>query len=110
MKKARVVINRLGRIGLFIFGFVYAINSCLHSYLILAISDFERKTMDVGFYYLSNAASRLTGTFLSGARYQFGGLPACLASAAVLCLLSWLFTFSLANLKKKGDLPVWLQT
>ena len=71
----RVVINGLGRIGLFIFGFVFAINSSLHSYLILAISDFECVTMDVGFYYLSNAASRLTGTFLSGASYQFGGLP-----------------------------------
>ncbi len=52
----------------------FAINSTLHSYLILALSDFERVTMDVGFYYLSNAASRLTGIFLSGASYQFGGL------------------------------------
>ena len=71
---ARVVINGLRRTGLFIFGFVFAINSSLHSYLILAINDFECVTMDVGFYYLSNAASRLAGTFLSGASYQFGGL------------------------------------
>ena len=69
----RVVINGLERIVLFIFGFVFPINSILHSYLILAISDFERVTIDVGFYYLSNAANRLTGKFLSGASYQFGG-------------------------------------
>ena len=98
---ARVVINRLGRTGLFIFGFVFAINSSLHSYLILAINDFECVTMDVGFYYLSNAASRLAGTFLSGASYQFGGLPACLSCATILCLLCWLFTFSLEILKEE---------
>ena len=98
---ARVVINRLGRIGLFIFGFVFAINSSLHSYLILAISDFERKTMDVGLYYLSNVASRLAGTFLSGAGYQFGGSTECIASTAVLCLLNWFSTFSLANLEEE---------
>ena len=98
---AHVVINGLGRSGLFVLGFVFVINSSLHSYLILAISDFERKTMDVGLNYLSNVASRLAGTFLSGARYQFGGLTACLASAAVLCLLNWFSTFSLANLKEE---------
>ena len=70
---ARIEINGLGRIGLFVLGFVFVINSSLHSYLILAISDFERVTIDVGFYYLSNAASRLTGMFLLGASYQFGG-------------------------------------
>ena len=71
---AQVVINGLGRIGLLVLGFVFPINSTLHSYLILAISDFKRVTIDVGFYYLSNAANRLTGKFLSGASYQFGGL------------------------------------
>jgi predicted MFS family arabinose efflux permease len=89
-------------IGLFGFGFVFAINSSLHSYLILAFSDAERVTMDVGFYYMSNAAGRLLGTFLSGVSYQFGGLPACLACATILCLFSWLLTFPLANLQKQG--------
>ena len=70
---AHVVINGLGKFCFFIFVFVFAINSCLHAYLMLAISDFERVTIDVGFYYLSNAANRLTGKFLSGASYQFGG-------------------------------------
>ena len=97
---AGFVINGVGRIGLFIFGFVFAINSCLRSYLMLANSDFERVTMDVGFYYLSNATSRLLGTFLSGA-ISVWGLPACLACATILCLLSWLFTLSLANLEEE---------
>ena len=88
-------------IGLFIFGFVFAINSSLHSYLILALSEPERVTMDVGFYYMSNAAGRLLGTFLSGVSYQFGGLPTCLACATMLCLFSWLLTFPLANLQKQ---------
>ena len=88
-------------VGLFIFGFVFAINSSLHSYLILALSEPERVTMDVGFYYMSNAAGRLLGTFLSGVSYQFGGLPTCLACATMLCLLSWLLTFPLANLQKQ---------
>ena len=97
-----VAVTGLGRISLFIFGCVFGINSSLHSYLILAISDFERVTMDVGFYYLSNAASRLTGIFLSGASYQFGGgITACLACASILRLLSWLFKFSLANLEEE---------
>ena len=81
---AHVIIKGLGRIGLFMLGFVFVINSSLHSYLILANSDFERETMGVGLYYLSNVASRLAGTFLSGVSYQFGGLTACLAYAAIL--------------------------
>ncbi|MDT8856351.1 organoarsenical effux MFS transporter ArsJ [Paracoccaceae bacterium Fryx2] len=76
--------------GLLAFGFVFAINSALHSYLILAFSQAERVTMDVGFYYMANAAGRLLGTLLSGLSYQFGGLPACLATAAAMAALSWL--------------------
>ncbi len=77
-------------VGLLVFGFVFAVNSSLHSYLILALSTSERVTMDVGFYYMSNAAGRLLGTLLSGLSYQFGGLPACLATSAVMALASWL--------------------
>ncbi|MDW4497402.1 organoarsenical effux MFS transporter ArsJ [Sulfitobacter sp. D35] len=76
--------------GLLVFGAVFAVNSALHSYLILAFTDAHRVTMDVGFYYMSNAAGRLVGTVLSGASYQLGGLPLCLGTAAVLLLLSWL--------------------
>jgi len=85
-------------ISLFVFGFVFAIASSLHSYLILAFSGAERVTLDVGFYYMSNATGRLIGTFLSGASYQFGGLTACLACATLMCLFSWLLTFPLINI------------
>lgn len=77
-------------VGLLAFGFVFALNSALHSYLILAFSGPDRVTMDVGFYYMANAGGRLLGTVLSGASYQFGGLAGCLSTAAVFCGLSWL--------------------
>ena len=74
--------------GLLVFGAVFAVNSALHSYLILAFTKAERVTMDVGFYYMANAAGRLLGTLLSGLSYQVGGLPACLATAAIMLVLS----------------------
>ncbi|SDE20069.1 organoarsenical effux MFS transporter ArsJ [Limimaricola pyoseonensis] len=74
--------------GLMLFGALFAVNSSLHSYLILAFSSAERVTMDVGFYYMSNAAGRLLGTLLSGVTYQLGGLPACLGTAAAMVGLS----------------------
>ncbi len=76
--------------GLLVFGMVFAVNSSAHSYLILAFTRAERVTMDVGFYYMSNAAGRLLGTLLSGLSYQLGGLPLCLGTAAVMAGLSWL--------------------
>jgi hypothetical protein len=77
-------------LGLLVFGGVFALNSALHSYLILAFSKSERVTMDVGFYYMANASGRLLGTFLSGVSYQFGGVTACLCASAILSLFSWL--------------------
>ena len=74
--------------GLLVFGGVFAINSALHSFLVLAYAQAEHVTKDVGFYYMSNAAGRLTGTLLSGVSYQLGGLWLCLATAAVMCGLS----------------------
>jgi hypothetical protein len=71
-------------LGLLAFGVVFALNSALHSYLILAFSRDDRVTMDVGFYYMSNAAGRLVGTLLSGLSYQAGGLALCLATAAAM--------------------------
>lgn len=75
-------------VGLLGFGAVFAINSSLHSYLILAFTQDSRVTMDVGFYYMANAAGRLLGTVLSGLSYQIGGLAGCLASAAAMLVLS----------------------
>ena len=70
--------------GLLAFGGIFAVNSALHSYLILAFTKAERVTMDVGFYYMANAAGRLAGTLLSGLTYQAGGLPLMLGTAAIL--------------------------
>lgn len=75
--------------GLLAFGFVFALNSAVHSYLILAFTKAERVTMDVGFYYMANAAGRLLGTLLSGLSYQLGGLTLCLATAGVMAAASW---------------------
>ena len=74
--------------GLLLFGVVFALNSALHSYLILAFTSSERVTMDVGFYYMSNAAGRLIGTLLSGLSFQAGGLPLCLLTAAMMAGIS----------------------
>ncbi len=75
--------------GLLVFGFVFAINSSVHSYLILAFGSADRITRDVGFYYMANAAGRLIGTLLSGVSYQIGGLPLCLVTAGMMALASW---------------------
>lgn len=76
-------------LGLMVFGGIFAVNSSLHSYLILAFTDERRVTMDVGFYYMANAAGRLVGTLLSGLSYQVGGLPLCLATAAAMVVVSY---------------------
>ncbi|MBO6868103.1 MAG: organoarsenical effux MFS transporter ArsJ [Thalassococcus sp.] len=75
-------------LGLLAFGAIFAVNSSLHSYLILAFTSGERVTMDVGFYYMANAGGRLLGTVLSGLSYQIGGVSACLATASIMLALS----------------------
>lgn len=65
-------------VGLVPFGIVFAMNSAVHSYLILAYSDNDKVTMNVGFYYMANAGGRLLGTVLSGVMYEWHGLTACL--------------------------------
>jgi MFS family permease len=73
--------------GLSVFGFVFAVISSLHSYLILAYAGSKKAAEDVGFYYAANAGGRLFGIVLSGALTQYGSLPACLwGSAAMLAL------------------------
>ncbi|WP_273282314.1 organoarsenical effux MFS transporter ArsJ [Pseudooceanicola atlanticus] len=74
--------------GLLAFGAIFAVNSSLHSYLILAFTRSERVTMDVGFYYMANAGGRLIGTLLSGLTYQIGGLALVLGTAAVMVALA----------------------
>ena len=74
--------------GLIVFGAVFAVNSSLHSYLILSFTRAERVTMDVGFYYMANAGGRLLGTVLSGLTFQVGGLALMLGTAALMVAIS----------------------
>jgi hypothetical protein len=75
--------------GLLVFGTLFAVNSALHSYLILSFSSGDRVTLDVGFYYMANAAGRLLGTLLSGLSYQIGDVALCLAVAAIMLAVNW---------------------
>ena len=75
-------------IGLGLFGILFAINSSLHSYLIVSYSRADGVSLDVGFYYMANAAGRLLGTILSGWVYQQWGLVTCLMISTLLLLLS----------------------
>jgi predicted MFS family arabinose efflux permease len=84
-------------IGLIAFGAVFAINSAVHSYLIVAWSDKDRVSMNVGFYYMANAGGRLTGTVLSGWLYQTQGLIGCLICSAVFVLLAGLLSTRLPD-------------
>ncbi len=84
--------------GLALFGVVFAVNSALHSYLILALTSRDHVALDVGFYYMANAAGRLLGTIVSGFSYQWGGLNACLAASAAMLALAMLSSFCLPRL------------
>ena len=81
--------------GLLVFGVVFAINSALHSYLVLAYADADDVSMNVGFYYMANAAGRLLGTLLSGVLYQTAGLAGCLWAAAIMVGLALLMSLPL---------------
>ncbi|MFO7594526.1 MAG: organoarsenical effux MFS transporter ArsJ [Pseudomonadota bacterium] len=82
-------------LGLVLFGIVFAINSAIHSFLILAYSDHDRVAMNVGFYYMANAGGRLTGTVLSGWVYQTFGLSGCLWLSAGFVAITALLSFGL---------------
>jgi hypothetical protein len=101
----RVGVNGMGRIGrlalraafggLTVFGFVFAVTSSLHSYLILAYAGSEKAAEDVGFYYAANAGERLLGILLSGMLTQWGGLAACLWGAGGMLAMCLVLTFLL---------------
>ena len=74
--------------GLALFGVVFALNSAVHSYLVLAYSEADRVSLSVGFYYMANAAGRLMGTLLSGVLYQMAGVTASLWGAVVLAAIA----------------------
>jgi hypothetical protein len=81
-------------VGLLLFGVVFALNSAVHSFLILHYAEGDRVAMNVGFYYMANAGGRLLGTVLSGLLYQWQGLMACLLASVLFLvvagILSWL--------------------
>ena len=77
-------------VGLAAFGVIFAMNSSIHSYMVLAYTDAESVSLNVGFYYMANAAGRLLGTVLSGALFLFGGMQACLWASCLLVAAAWL--------------------
>lgn len=81
--------------GLAVFGFAFAVNSSVHSYLILAYAGSEKAAEDVGFYYAANALGRFFGTLLSGLLYQGFGLSGSLIGSAVMLVACWLITLGL---------------
>lgn len=83
--------------GLLFFGVVFAINSAVHSYLILIYSDHDKVALNVGFYYMANAGGRLAGTVLSGAIYQGWGLEGCLWVSAACVLAAAVLSMALPS-------------
>jgi predicted MFS family arabinose efflux permease len=81
--------------GLALFGLIFAVNSSVHSYLILAYTESDQAALNVGFYYMANAMGRLIGTLLSGLVFQFGGLVACLWVSAAFVLIAGVISLSL---------------
>jgi len=81
--------------GLMLFGVLFAINSSLHSYLIVSMADADGVSLDVGFYYMANAMGRLIGTVLSGLVFQLYGLAACLAISLLFIVITALISTKL---------------
>ncbi|HDK37454.1 MAG TPA: organoarsenical effux MFS transporter ArsJ, partial [Thiolapillus brandeum] len=88
-------------VGLILFGVVFAINSAIHSYLILAYSSHDKVAMNVGFYYMANAGGRLAGTVLSGWAYQVWGLEGCLWWSTAFVLVAGMLSFALPPVEGK---------
>lgn len=88
--------------GLLLFGAVFAVNSSLHSYLIVSYAKEDGVSLDVGFYYMSNALGRLVGTLLSGWVYQAQGLEACLWVSAAFVLLAAIISVGLPRHEQAG--------
>ena len=81
--------------GLALFGVLFAVNSSLHSYLIVSYAKADGVSLDVGFYYMSNAMGRLIGTVLSGWVYQQYGLAACLWLSTLFITVAALVSLAL---------------
>ena len=86
-------------VGLIVFGAVFALNSAVHSFLILHYADGDKVAMNVGFYYMANACGRLAGTILSGLLYQWQGLEACLWASAAMVLAAGVISLLLPRVR-----------
>ncbi len=89
--------------GLILFGIVFAINSAVHSYLILAYSSHDKVAMNVGFYYMANAGGRLAGTVLSGWAYQVWGLEGCLWWSTGFVLTAAILSLALPEIPEEEN-------
>jgi MFS family permease len=90
--------------GLGLFGVAFAVNSSVHSYLILAYAGSEKAAEDVGFYYAANALGRFIGTLLSGLLYLWGGLLYPLIGSALMLIACWLVTLALPTTRTETTL------
>lgn len=106
---AGVAANLVVVSGLIAFGVVFALNSSVHSYLILAYTDSDKVAMNVGFYYTANALGRLLGTVLSGLVYQVFGLVGCLVGSAVFVLAAGLISLMLPRQAAARTRPIRLK-
>ena len=88
-------------IGLAIYGVVFAINSAVHSYLIVVFAERDSVSMDVGFYYMANAGGRLAGTLLSGVSYQMFGLEGCLWGSVLFLIAAAAFSRRLSAMSSE---------
>ena len=93
-------------VGLIAFGVVFAANSAVHSYLILAYSEHNKAAMNVGFYYMANAGGRLVGTVLSGLLYELGSLEACLWASTAFVLAAAFLSLMLPTHTPDQSRPV----
>jgi MFS family permease len=92
--------------GLMIFGVVFAFNSAVHSYLVLAFTDDDKVALNVGFYYMANSGGRLIGTVLSGVIYQLYGLVGCLWASSLFVLAAWVISLKLPDPQPRKEI-VW---
>ena len=88
--------------GLMLFGVLFAINSSLHSYLIVSYANEDGVSLDIGFYYMANAMGRLIGTVLSGWLFQVAGLEACLWVSSAFITVAALMSLALPKHKSEA--------
>lgn len=89
--------------GLLVFGAIFAINSALHSFLIVQYASADSISLDVGFYYMANAMGRLIGTVLSGLLFQLYGLQICLVFSGVFLLVAAFLSLGLEKTPAISD-------